>query len=142
LNGRKVERVSVTLLEYSGFHDRMMLFNILDTFHRLQVTARNEADIKELDEFSNKCKELQVQLGELIKIDPERARRPFFNCWFLSLPKIMTILEDASDNDSFVKSLLKTKNISSMSGDFYFEHSFAKTMKEMPIPEKTTLFTM
>jgi hypothetical protein len=142
LDGRNIERISLTLLEYTGFHDRIMLSNMLETFHRLQVVAHNKVDEKEINKFSKKCNELRLQLEELVLVDPYRERKPFFNCWFLSFPKIMTTLEDAFDNDSFVKSLLKSKHMTMMSGDFYFEHSYAKTLKEMKIPEKTTLFTM
>ena len=42
---------------------------------------------QEYDKWLDEHKE---QLEELVKIEPERGRRPFFNCWFLSFPKILT----------------------------------------------------
>jgi hypothetical protein len=52
--------------------------------------------------------------------------RPFFNCWFLSVPQLLILLDRVNSPDDFRKELWSTRNYTLSTSDFYYELDFAR----------------
>ena len=50
-------------------------------------------------------------------------RQPFFNCWFMSVPQILAILDGVTDADGFRRSLWNCRHMTTGTSDLYFEIS-------------------
>lgn len=121
-NDRTIERIALTLLDYGGFQDRHVidqLLSVMSTSDFVVNDPKYEEDFKELKEKTDKLKK---QSKVLAKYDDIYIKFPFFNCWFFSLPQLLILIDDSSDNESFVYQMKKIKHIRFMSLDFYFEY--------------------
>lgn len=58
-------------------------------------------------------------------IDTDYPKHPFFDCWFMSLPQLLEVINLSSDNNSFYEILRKTKHVSLNTLDWYREFDIA-----------------
>ncbi|MGD0433650.1 MAG: hypothetical protein ABSA58_21420, partial [Acetobacteraceae bacterium] len=65
---------------------------------------------------------------QLLKSMDAATDRPFFHCWFLSLPQLMVLLDDVHDNESFRTALWKTRHIITGSSDFYHDLAYMRNL--------------
>lgn len=128
LNGRKIERVSLSLLDYGGIQDRRVISQILSLVLTAQFTPADAAHKKKFDLLNLKCQELQQQA---IRLTPPGAKHniPYFNCWFLSIPQFLVLLDDVRSNEDLKQALWETRHISMGSLDFYRELSSAQDIR-------------
>jgi len=126
LEGRNIERIAVTLLDFGSFQDRMLL----QQFLLISLNARYATtDISKQDKFfdlDTKILELRRQVGELSVLDKGPTRNPFFHCWFLSVPQVLILLDSVRSNDDLKNALWETRHVYTGTLDFYFEHAQAK----------------
>lgn len=126
LNGRAIERIALTLSDFGGLQDRTILFEIL----KLMLTTRFVVDRKEdknkLSEVHKKLDKLLKQHKKLIELGKNQNGFPFFNCWFLSLPQLLIILDDVNSNELFKNALWRTRHSSTGALNFYFEYAWAR----------------
>jgi hypothetical protein len=83
---------------------------------------------KDFAELNDLLEELRDQLTQLF---PSTAQldRPFFHCWFLSVPQIILLLDDTHDPASFRAALWKTRHIATGSSDFYHDYAYLNGWK-------------
>lgn len=119
---REVEKIAVSLLDFGSFQDRAFLSNLLE------VSLDNNFSTREID-FSEKFQSLEKYLNTIrnqynkMKKYQDDYEIPFFNCWFLSIPQVLILLDSTRDEDSFWKALSKIRHISTGTSDFYYEYS-------------------
>lgn len=125
LNDRKVERIALSMNDYGGFQDRMLLGHLLTGQLRHSYHSTDPQFATKLTKVNAHIKELSQQNDEIYELDgrPENYR-PFFNCWFLSLPHLLILLDGVSNSDEFQNSLWKTRHIFTGSQDFYSDHAY------------------
>lgn len=125
---REVERVAVSLLDYGSFQDRILLKQFLEA-------TLNASFAPSLDTLKKKFDALNVDLASLrdqtVALYPqtEKRRLPFFNCWFLSVPQILLMLDDASDVESFKAALWSTRFFTTGRSDFCADYAYVKVMR-------------
>lgn len=126
LKGRTVYRVSLSLLDYGGFHDKKIVNDMLEALSRIKfnlVGSGFEEEIKminkDVDKFQEKC-------AELTKLDTDFKKRKFYNCLFISLPIFLMLLNNSKDNESFFEQLKMLMYITHGSLDPYYEYSLRK----------------
>ncbi len=126
LNNRNIALVSISLLDFGSFQDRLfiqqflnnMLFGEFDTSHneiKQKVLALNE-----------KISELKSLITKIGQLDPERPQDPFYNCWFLSVPQLLILLDNVNSNDNLKQELWRTRSVTTGSFDFYREYYNAR----------------
>jgi hypothetical protein len=60
----------------------------------------------------------------------DTARKPFFNCWFLSVPQLLLLLDGVSDGSAFKTVLWSTRHIVTGNSDFYADLANMRKVKE------------
>ena len=126
--GRRVERVALTLLDYGGFQDRTVLNHVLNLLRGVGLSTVREPTEKEqnsLDRLTETYKELEAQFAALAELDPARAEsaRPFFNCWFLSIPQLLVVLDGVTSPQEFEERIGRLRHATTGTLDLYYELS-------------------
>lgn len=119
LDGKEIEKASISLTDFGGLQSRSILQRILDTVIRVEVNADDERDNKRLDVWR---KTVEALRGYVIEEKPDR---PFFNSIFLSVPQILTLLEQVEDADGFFKEVTRGRFMVYGLQDFYSEYAQA-----------------
>lgn len=127
LGDRRLERFAITLHDFGGFQDRIVIDQILQNHISIAYQAvdkKHQSDIdkinKNLDELRKNYLELYTQAGS-----PANSRM-FFDCWFLSVPQFLILLDDVIDAESLHRELSRTRHITYSTKDFYYEWKLAK----------------
>lgn len=131
LNNRDIARVSITLLDFGSFQDRTVIFQFLENMLQGEFEASNNAnsvEVEKLDKLNQKLNEFKFQFNELIQLDPRRAKSPFYNCWFLSVPQLLILLDNVTSSDDLKRELWRTRSITRSSLDFYREYEYARQL--------------
>ena len=137
LNGRKVEKVSITLLPFGDMQDRVLVDSILTLLCRnkfdYRIQDESELSKEEKSKFNHYKKKLErislIQDNLNFYIEVLQLKKPFFNSWFLDVEKIVFLLKGATDASSFLDALKTCKHVSFGTFDFYNEFLLAKTIK-------------
>lgn len=123
-NNRAIERIALTVLDFGSVQDRGTLLEFLSICCRVNFHSSDPAYAKEFGELREKQEELR-RLGQIIgEFDQNIKKRPFFSCWFLSVPQLLLILDKVSCNEDLRKELWQTRNVTFGSQDFYREYAY------------------
>lgn len=128
LKGRQTERIAVTLLDYGSFQDRIFLKQFLEGNLNAQYSVSDPALHKSFKELNESLAELRQQIAVHANGEKE-INQPFFNCWFLSVPQLLVLLEGVQGADAFKDSLWQTRHISTSSYDLYFDLAYMRKLK-------------
>jgi hypothetical protein len=130
LAGRSIERLAVTLMDWGGTQDRMILRTVANTLMgssvALEGASASQADL--LLKANDTLKELARQQNQLHQYYQEIANWQFSNWWFLSVPQILYVLGEVSSAEQFYDRLRKVKSMTSGSLDFYQEYELFHTL--------------
>ena len=138
LKGRDVERVAVSLHDYGSFQDRSSLMGFLDSHIGASYSVNLPKFQDDFDDLNDILREIEVQEKELAQHRPEKYSQ-FANCWFLSLPQMLIVLDDATDAESFRKTLFEIRSVTMGTLDFYREYANWKRMKAAAAAEAATM---
>lgn len=130
LKGREIERIAVSFLDFGSLQDRLVLRQFLEVSLGAEYSPSDLKLKKKFDQLSDKLRKLREQQKELVTLDGRRKSNPFFNCWFLSVPQLMILLDEVTDNESFKSALWAVRHISTGSLNFYFELQQAQMMSK------------
>jgi hypothetical protein len=129
LAGRDIERVSTTLLDFGGLHDRTILHNVMNVLSTTRYDAHDKAYRMKFGELKEASRRLLEQTQELVAFDGRLGGNPFFACWFLSIPQLLVMLDDVHDPQSFRQALRITRHVHMATLDFYVEYAEAKKLR-------------
>ena len=128
LNGRGVERIAVSLMQFGSFQDQILLKQFLEATLRAGFTANDPSLQKQFSEFNAQLVELREQVSALHPAGTE-VNQPFFHCWFLSVPQLLVLLDGVEGAEQFRDALWKTRSLATGTSDFYFENAFMRKAK-------------
>lgn len=126
LKGRKIERISLTLLDYGGFHSRDIMSQFLTIAIDTRFNINDSKHAKKFKKLNEKLDEFRAQTIELNNLGVLHKR--FFNCWFISVPQFLVLLDDVKSNDDFKRELWRTRHLTTGSLDFYSELAFSRNL--------------
>lgn len=131
LNGRAIERIAVTLFDYGSFQDRTLLQQFLQAQLSAEYSATDPSFNSKLSKINDRINELRSQTAELQGLlgEKEDAAR-FFNCWFLSIPQFLILLDDVDSPEALKSALWNTRHSSMGTLDFYFEHARMRQIRD------------
>ncbi|MDF1788571.1 MAG: hypothetical protein P1U82_22110 [Verrucomicrobiales bacterium] len=128
--GRAIERLAVSFSDYASFQDRVVIQEFLKLCLKSRfetVDSTNDDHKKRVGELNRQVKKLQTAFRDLCAIDRSyKSPMPFLNCWFLSVPQLLVLLDECHDEDSFGRELKRTRNVTRMTLDYYQEYSSAR----------------
>jgi hypothetical protein len=134
LKGREVERIAVSFQDFGSFQDRVFLEQFLQGTMGAQFSVTEHDLQDDFNDVNCALSDIARQVGILEPSDGT-THRPFFHCWFLSLPQLMVLLDDVNDNESFRSALWKTRHIMTGSSDFYHDYAYMrKLMATVAVP--------
>ncbi len=130
LKGKNIERVSMTLLDYGSFQDRTIIFNFLENMLLGEFEAINDLCNDDLNQkignLNEKLNKFKCQFDELVKLDSTREKNRFGNCWFLSVPQLLLILDNVNSSDELKNELWRTRHVELGVIDFYKDYGYAR----------------
>ncbi|WP_157645529.1 hypothetical protein [Burkholderia ubonensis] len=122
LKNRGVERLAVTLLDWGGTQDSMVLRGIAPVLigSSLNYPNATEDQIKQLAKVNRTLSALGTQQAELLELGVE-PRDLHTNWSFMSVPQLMALLNGVHNADSFYTALRSVRSVHTGSLDFYQE---------------------
>lgn len=128
LRGRDVERVALSLFGFFGIQDGVFIQQILNSL----INARIESGDEQEDKKVNKnLIELQNQYRSNVFNEAYgKQRMTFFNCRFFSVPQLMEMLSNSTNNEEFKVELNHTRQASTGSKDWFKDYQFIRMLKK------------
>jgi Holliday junction resolvase-like predicted endonuclease len=128
LENRKIEKVAVSMLDYGSFQDRTTLKHFLESTLNSAFSPKDPKFGKKFNDINASLKEIRDQLA--IK-NPGQTLidQPFFNCWFISMPQLLLLLDGVTDALSFHQALWNCRHIVTGTSDLYYEIFYMKKLR-------------
>jgi len=122
LNGRGIERIAVSLLDFGSFQDRVFSKQFLEGTMNAAFSVSEPSLKKGFDELNES---LEAVRGQIRALYPNQAtiREPFFHCWFLSVPQLLILLDGVKGEEQFKKELWRTRSVVTGSSNFYWDYA-------------------
>jgi hypothetical protein len=129
LKDREVERIAASLFDFGSFQDRILLKQFLEATMYASFTPTDSRLGKKFTEINATLVEIRDQVAAL-NPGQEKINQPFFNCWFLSVPQLLILLDGVTDAAGFKSALWSCRNLVTGSSDFYFDLAFSKRLRK------------
>ncbi|WP_196067748.1 hypothetical protein [Serratia sp. Res13-Sevr-LER1-36-b] len=120
LNNREIRRVSVSLHDFGSLQDNITLKTILNASISSIMHACDPLIDPKLDSWRNYVKDINNYLILMESIPPAKSHL-FQDSAFMSVPQILTILEDSNTADEFYNHYRSAESITFSTRDFYKE---------------------
>ncbi len=127
LKERKVERIALSFTDYGSFHDRIFLDKFLTAISQLHFTTSDPKYKKQFEEIADLITSLQKQAQHLYHAT---GSRPYFNCWFFSLPQLLVLLDGVNCAEGLREALWSIKGLGTGKGDLCWDIRYAEIMKK------------
>jgi hypothetical protein len=125
LNGRGVERLAISLFDFGSFQDRILLKQFLEATMNATFTPTEGNLTEKFDKINAALVEIREQVVALHS-GQTQVNQPFFNCWFLSAPQLLVLLDGVTDSAGFRAALWSCRHVVTGSSDIYFDLSHMK----------------
>ena len=122
LGGRGIEKIAVGMMDFGSFQDRAMLEKFMEGALNVSFSSRDPVYDKRFKLINDALQEIRDQYSATHEGESE-IHQPFFNCWFLSIPQLLVILDVVTDANSFREALWSCRHITTGTSDLYFEIS-------------------
>jgi hypothetical protein len=126
LDDREVIKVSVTSLEFLSLHDKILSQRMMMSLYDRALVAHSDATEDQKNRL-NKFNTIANSFSKVINNAELRYQiehiNGFSNTLFINMFHLFYVLRFSNDTNTFVSSLLSTKNIVTSAKDFYTEHS-------------------
>jgi len=137
-NGRRIEKVAVTLHDLGSLQDRMVTSNTINVLISSVISADTMTPYQ--TERFLECNELLTRLNTLYKERTSitgESDVPLHDCMFLGTPQIAFLLDHSSDAESFFKNLGMIKTVINGSLDMYATFSSMHSIQTQHNPSPT-----
>lgn len=128
LDGRGIEKIALGMLDFGSFQDRIVLKQFLEATLNVNFGSSNPAYDKKFKKINAALEEIREQYNTAHAGKAE-IRQPFFNCWFMSIPQLLIMLDEVSDPETFRATLWSYRHMATGTSDLYFEMSNMRRMK-------------
>lgn len=129
LGDRNIEKIAMGMMDFGSFQDRPML----DKFMAATLNASFGSPDPGYNKRFEAINEALQQIRDQYKLTHEgkaEIRQPFFNCWFMSIPQLLVILDEVTDANSFKETLWRFRHMTTGSSDLYFEISRMRKLRQ------------
>lgn len=123
LRSRTVVRIALSLFNYGGFQDRSVLRQVLSAQLWTSYAASNPDRAETVTKVNNKLSDLRKLNEELYALAGKPAQwHPFHDCWFLSVPQFLLLLDEVNRPEDFERELRRTRAMTFGTRDFAYEY--------------------
>lgn len=127
LSGRKIERVALSLFGFFGIQDGAFTHQILASLINTKINSGNIEDDKKINNNLSEIRN-QYQTDIFLNLYGKKCN-PFFNCRFFSIPQLIEILSNTTNNDQFKLELNRTRHFSTGCNDWFKDYQFIRRIK-------------
>lgn len=130
LNGRNIEKISLSMFDYMALHDAVTIHQIMYSLVGRELVSNVESEKLQLKSINKALSELneQYRLPEL-KIYLE-SNNAFFNCRFFNLFHFIEILNNSHSKEDFKDAIWANRHVSTGEKDWFKEMHYLKTIKK------------
>lgn len=128
LEGRAIEKIAVGMMDFGSFQDRNVLKQLLEATLNLNFGSSDQNYDKRLKKINAVLNDIRKQY-DVAHSGKDEVRQPFFNCWFMSIPQLLILLDEVHDAKTFKSTLWSYRHIFTGTSDLYFEISHMRRMK-------------
>ncbi|MEM8721496.1 MAG: hypothetical protein AAGE84_19750 [Cyanobacteria bacterium P01_G01_bin.39] len=125
---KKIIKISISLLDFGSYQDRDFVFQFLRCMLAAKLQSDNDAINTKLGKINNMITQFQINFAELTQLESQYESKPFFNCYYLSLPQLLIILDQISSEEDLKNEICKLRNASFSTMDFYQEYKYINTI--------------
>jgi hypothetical protein len=129
LDGRGIEKIALGMLDFGSFQDRIVLKQFLEATLNVNFGSSNLAYDKKFKKINLALEEIREQYNTAHAGKTE-IRLPFFNCWFMSIPQLLILLDEVSDPATFKSALWSYRHMVTGTSDLYFEIFKMRRMRD------------
>lgn len=131
LKGRSIERLSITLLDFGVFQDRIIISRFLEACLSSTFALKPGIEGEMLEKSINSLNRAAEDWKEQSKLlyGTEMINNPFMHCWFLSVPQLLLILDGVDGPEAFGNAMRVNRHLIMNTQDFYYEYSQARNLK-------------
>jgi hypothetical protein len=123
--GRSIERIAMTWLDYGGLQDKYLLSQIFGALPGHRLTTDHPKEGNKLEKLNSAIDALEREITALRQLGKNNGAL-FINCWFLSVPQLLLLLDGVTDGDDFAARIGKLRHLTYRTLDFYRDFGFAR----------------
>lgn len=127
-DGREIEKIALGMLDFGSFQDRIVLKQFLEATLNVNFGSSNLAYDKKFHKINAALGEIREQYNTAHAGKTE-IHQPFFNCWFMSIPQLLMLLDEVSDPATFRTVLWSYRHMVTGTSDLYFDISRMRRMR-------------
>ena len=128
LQDRSIEKIAVGMLDFGSFQDRVMMQQFMEATLNASFSSPDPTYAKRFKAINAALQEIRDQYTATHQGKAE-VRQPFFNCWFISIPQLLVMLDEVTDADTFRNALWGCRHMTTGTSDLYFEISNMRRLK-------------
>ena len=128
LNDRGIEKIAVDMQDFGSFQDRIMLMKFMEATLNANFGSPDPVYAKRFKAINDALQEIREQYTVAHRGKTE-IQQPFFNCWFISIPQLLVMLDEVADADSFREALWNCRHLTTGTSDLYYEISNRRRLK-------------
>lgn len=122
LDDRGIEKIALGMLDFGSFQDRILLKHFLEATLSVTFSSPDPLYDKRFGAINESLQEIREQYSSAHQGKAE-VHQPFFNCWFISIPQLLILLDRVTDANSFRSAIWSCRHFTSGTSDFYYEIS-------------------
>ena len=127
LEERAIEKIALGMMDFGSFQDRIVLKQFLEATLNVNFGSPDPAYNKRLKNINTALDEIREQYNATHSGKTE-VHQPFFNCWFMSIPQLLIVLDEVRDAETFKSALWSYRHMVTGTSDLYFEISNIRRM--------------
>ncbi len=129
LNSRRIEKISLVLLDYGALQDRTIIRQLLVLFLNSKFGSGKEREGK-YKKLNERCEQFSKKYSKLYSLLGSQEKIPFFRSWFLSVPQFLILLDKVNSPSDLKTAIMNLKHVSFKTLDWYFEYEYIQNMEK------------
>jgi hypothetical protein len=128
LDGREIEKIALGMNDFGSFQDRTVLKQFLEATINVTFGSPDAGFAERFKKINKALQKIREQYN-LMHAGETEVHQPFFNCWFMSIPQLLVLLDEVTDAETFRDALWSCRHIVTGTSDLYFEIAHMRRMK-------------
>ena len=127
-DSRGIEKIALGMLDFGSFQDRIVLKQFLEATLNVNFGSPDPVYANRFEAINDALQEIREQYSATHAGKTE-VHQPFFNCWFMSIPQLLILLDEVTDAETFRSALWSCRHLVTGTSDLYFEIANMRRMK-------------
>lgn len=126
-HNREIERVTVSMLDFYSIGDSNFVHQLLSNLLGSKISSSTHSAPKDIHQYMD---ELYSQYNHELFSHYRTKQNPFWNCSFFSIPQLMVVLENATNNELFYNELFSVRTFTVGGNNWYQDYYARKSLQQ------------